>query len=112
MSEVIHTAIYYFCAAIVWICLGIAAVKIIWNIGLPYAMLREKPRGWSIFPLIEIVPVAIAAFTSWMIVYDRILSASHILTYGLGAIVLSYLHLCLVSFIVGILAWIQSRNKK
>ena len=45
--------------------LFIIALKCIWTLGLPDAMLQSvEGRGWSIFPLVEFIPLSFAALIS------------------------------------------------
>jgi hypothetical protein len=88
----------------------IVAVKVVWNIGLPYAMLLSKEeRGWSAFPLAEIVPLLLAILIAWGTSQSGWFSVRSIACYGFGAIAISYLHFCAVSVIVGI---VQTRRKR
>lgn len=109
MIGVFHDAAYYVALVIVFVCLGVAALKIVWNLGLPYAMLLEERRGWSVFPLIEVVPIVLAGCVSWLAGFDGVFATSRILAYGLVSVALSYLHFCIVLFIGGLCIWARKK---
>src|SRR5258708_252846 len=110
MMDFMWGAIYYIGFILVCLCLIIVVVKIVWNLGLPYAMLREKARGWSIFPLIEIVPLFVAIAIAFLTQQHGVFSPLHLITWGLGAILVSYLHLAIVATVYGIIKWGYERN--
>jgi hypothetical protein len=98
------------CAVI--LCLLIVALKVTWNIGLPYAMLLSKEKGgWSAFPLAEIVPLLLAVLIAWGTNQSGWFSVRSIAFYGFGAIAVSYLHFCAVSVIVGIVQMRRRRSR-
>ena len=102
MTEVVSVVISYCVTAIVVVLLSVTLLKIVWNIGLPYAMLREiEGRNWSIFPLIELVPFIIALLLAWVVGLGGILSPKVIGSVGAIAIFGSYIHLFLVLFLYG-----------
>lgn len=86
-----------------WSLLGLVLLKVIWNLGLPYAMIRArgKRHGWSIFELVEVIPLLLAAGLACILAEQGILSARNILIVGFAAIGLSYAHLLLVGFVAG-----------
>ncbi|RLS34092.1 MAG: hypothetical protein DWH81_15855 [Planctomycetota bacterium] len=78
-------------------------------LGLPYAMLRSvDERGWSIFPLIEFIPLMCAVFVSWTIGLTGWFSPKSIGVTGFVLITLSYVHFILVLIVVG---FVRSRRK-
>jgi len=84
----------------------IIAIKVIWNFGLPYAMGADKSgRGWSIFPLIEFIPLLMAILVAWVTCQNGNFTTKNLLIYGGGAIVVSYLHFCVIAVIFGIIRY-------
>lgn len=79
------------------------AMKVIWNFGLPYAMLKHpEKKGWSIFPLIECAPLLASMAVAWMAGLGGDYSPGRIGFVGGLAIVVSYLHLLLAPIGYGI----------
>ncbi|EAQ78908.1 hypothetical protein [Blastopirellula marina] len=94
-------------------CCFIVLIKCIWNIGLPYAMLLSKEeRGWSTFPVIEVVPLIIALSIAWLTEQAGLFSVLNIAKIGVILIVATYIHFCAVSIIVGIWQYKQVSTKK
>jgi hypothetical protein len=87
------------------LCLFAVAAKIVWNIGLAYAMIREDLRdvrkSWSAFPLIEFIPLLVAATISLFLPAGGWLSLRCLCIWGLGGVVASYIHLVAVVFLYG-----------
>ena len=115
MMDVMHDILASFGLAIIWLCLAIVAIKIVWNLGLPYAMIRDYKRtgisrGWSAFPLVEGIPLLIAALVAWLIGYDGSLAPSKLLIYGFSAVILSYVHLVVVAFVAGGWMWLRGTH--
>ena len=97
MIEVILNWLRQLAVVFAAICMLLVAVKIIWTIGLPYAMLREpKSRNWSLFPLVELLPFAVGLFVSFIASQKGIFAPRNWMVYVLGAILISYAHLFLV----------------
>ncbi len=92
----------------------LVSVKVAWNIGLPYAMIRERRRGvrrgWSIFPAIEIVPLLLAIGLAFAVSATGWLSPRTLGIGGLALIAGSYLHLAIVSVCYGV--WSRQRQGK
>lgn len=106
---------------VMWLAIAIVAMKVVWNIGLPYAMLleslRRKPelgeRGWSVFPLIELLPLAGAAIASVLADVTQMPSGWMLFWYGAVAIALSYFHFAIVGGICGFLVHlIKGRGRR
>jgi hypothetical protein len=90
------------------VCCVIAALKCIWTLGLPYAMLRSvEERGWSIFPLIELIPLVFAVIISWAIGLTGWFSPKNLGVAGFVLIALSYFHFVVVLMVAG---YIRSRR--
>jgi hypothetical protein len=110
MIMFIHIIVY----TILAVCLTVVAGKVVWNIGLPYAMLREHLRGtrrsWSIFPAIEVIPLLAAIGLSFIISSDGVLIPSRLAIWGFAAIAVSYCHFAVVSLVYGIFLWWQRRR--
>lgn len=100
-------AIHYVGLIVVCLCLLIVGLKVIWNFGLPYAMMREKHRGWSIFPVIESIPLLLAIGVSWLTSQGGVLSPTTLAVWGFGGILASYLHLAFGALIYGFVKWLQ-----
>ena len=89
---------------VVLILLVLTALKVIWNFGLPYAMLRHPEKeGWSIFPLIEILPLLVALMISWASGLEGLLDVRSVGWIGCIAIVASYVHLFLAPVGYGVI---------
>src|SRR5260370_6920055 len=103
MVEFFSSLIHMLAICIICLCLRVGAVKIGWNLGLPYAMIKQGPDsgGWSIFQLIEIVPILLASLLSFMISQTGILAPQKIIIYGIGAVLISYIHMLVVLFVAG-----------
>lgn len=106
MIHLLVTAGHIIAAGFLTLFLLIVAIKVIWNIGLPYAMIREHSRGvhraWSGFPLIEILPLLGAAGLALLLRSDHWISPGRLLLFGGLAIIGSYLHLVIVVMIYGL----------
>jgi hypothetical protein len=80
----------------------IVALKCFWTLGLPYAMLRTtEERGWSIFPLIEFIPLVFAILIAWATHLDGWFSPKSVLIAGFVSIALSYIHFFLALLVAG-----------
>ncbi len=110
MMHFLWTSVHYLGAAAVCACLIVVAIKVLWNLGLPYAMMREKQRSWSIFPLIEIVPVFVGILISYLTRQEGVLSPGQLAVWGFGAVFTSYLHLAIVAILYGVAKRIRERN--
>jgi Kef-type K+ transport system membrane component KefB len=100
---------------ILWLIVGLFCVKIVWNLGVPYVLLRRpiddktgRSRGVSMATAIEffflIVAIGVSACTTgdgWL--HQPLKVAS----YGMAAIIASYLHLVIVGIVGG---WLASKN--
>jgi hypothetical protein len=86
---------------LLYVCLLVVVLKIVWNLCLPYALVRRGPDkgGVSAFPLIEFVPLLIGVVSLYFFPGVGILTPGRLLVYGICAIVISYLHLFAVLFI-------------
>ncbi len=99
---IIHTLGYIAMA----LCLLIVAFKaFVWNLILPYAMIRAYERGnrggWSTFPLIEIIPFIGAIGLSFLMRVGGWMSPGMLALWGSVAIVGSYCHLAIVAIVYG-----------
>jgi|LakMenE18May11ns_1017448.scaffolds.fasta_scaffold9834933_2 ACR3 family arsenite efflux pump ArsB len=92
---------------VIWILIGTLALKVIWNFGVPYALLRlpindqsGKKSGISPMLEIEIIIMILAIILSWLSDGESFVNKpNQILLYGVPAILLSYLHFFVVGFI-------------
>jgi hypothetical protein len=100
---------------LVWIVLGILALKVIWNFGVPYALMRKpidpktgKRGGISLALGVEVFLLILAVALSWLSKGDSIINRPlAVLGFGGGAILLSYLHF----FVGGMIAnWLLTRK--
>ena len=96
------------------VCLLVVVLKIVWNVCLPYAMIRRGPDkgGVSVFPLIEFVPLLIGVALLYFSSIEGILSPARLLIYGICAIVASYVHLFAVLFINGFIMFGLGKGPK
>jgi hypothetical protein len=82
-------------------CLLVVAIKVLWNVGLPYAMIAERRRGvrrgWTVFPGVELVPLLVAIGSSAAVSATGWLGPWTIMVVGTLAVVGSYLHLAFIS---------------
>ena len=87
-------------------CLAVVAIKVVWNLGLPYAMIREHAKGvrraWSVFPAIEVIPLLIAIGLSYLVPGPWFLSPRTLAIYGFAVVVASYLHFSIVAMVYGL----------
>jgi hypothetical protein len=100
-----------------WIVFGISLLKVIWNFGVPYALLWKpidtktgKRGGISLFLEIEIFFLILAIGLSWFSRGDSwINNPLTVLGFGGGGILVSYLH-----FFVGgmITNWVVTRKQR
>jgi hypothetical protein len=94
---------------IVWIALMVFGLKTLWNIGVPYAMIRsalkhpESRHGWSLFIMLDLGLLAMATIGSLIARDAAVLSIMSIAAYGILIIVAMYLHLAVVLFVGGYL---------
>ena len=90
-----------------FLCLLIVFIKVIWNFGVPYAMLVEFVRGkqqsWSIFQFVEVLPLLVAIVISFLRRESGMLSPTNLAIWGFGAIFASYVHMFIVPGVCGIL---------
>jgi hypothetical protein len=112
MMEVILAVGHFVGLILVSICLVIVIIKVIWNLGLPYAMMRDKSHGWAIFPLIEIIPLLLAILVSFLTQQRGKLSPAHLALWGFVFIFASYIHLALVAILYGIIKSLNEKGKK
>ncbi len=105
-----------FSAMVMWTLLALLVAKTVWNIGVPYAMVREalrspdKKHGWSVFILLDVVLLALAMIASHLAGESGPLGVWRIAIYGLGAITLSLVHLVIVLLLSGYLLGLFTRN--
>ncbi len=102
---------------LVWAVLGILALKVIWNFGVPYALMRKpidpktgKRGGISLSLEVEVFLLILAVGLSWFSKGDSLINRPlAVLGYGGGAILASYLH-----FFVGgmISSWLVTRKRR
>lgn len=105
-SGMITNAINALATAFVLALSLILGLKVVWNLGLPYAMLRHPERkGWSIFPLIEFAFLLAAVMIAWAGGLTGALSPGRIGLVGGIAIVASYVHLIIIPPIYGIIVY-------
>ena len=102
---------------LVWIVLGILALKVIWNFGVPYALLQKpidpktgKRSGISLSLEVEIFLLILAVGLSWLSKGDSLINHPlAVLGFGGGAILVSYLHF----FIGGMIAnWLDTKKRR
>lgn len=102
---------------LVWLVLGILALKVIWNFSVPYALMRKpidpktgKRGGISLSLGVELFLLILAVGLSWFSKGDSFVNRSlAVLGYSGAAILVSYLH-----FFVGgmICSWLVSRKSR
>lgn len=102
LMEIMAAVFHYIGIVLICLCLSVVVIKVIWNFGLPYAMMREKRHGWSIFLLIEAVPLLAATLISFVTQQQGAFAPGGIAVWGLAAIVASYIHLVFVALLHGI----------
>ena len=102
---------------LIWILLLIMALKVVWNFGIPYALMQKpvdpktgKKGGISPMLEIELILLILTVGLSWIskgeLLINRPLS---VLGFGGGAILLSYLHF----FVGGMIAnWLVTKKNK
>jgi hypothetical protein len=107
-------------AILLWALAAIFCLKIVWNLGVPYELLRRRLKadtgavqGISLAPALEtavliliVVLSAVSTGDSW------IETTSNVVTWGLILVAGSYLHLLLASFLVGWILSVLRRQRK
>ena len=101
---------------LLYILLSIVVImKVAWNILLPYFMYyhsirNDTKRSWSVFPLIEFVPlvcmIAISAASTTQWIPNYWITAK----YGIVLIMISYAHFVFVGFILGFILRIKRKK--
>ncbi|NBR59450.1 MAG: hypothetical protein EBT89_09885 [Opitutaceae bacterium] len=100
---------------LIWCVLGVLALKVIWNFGVPYALMSKpidpktgKRGGISLSLSTELFLLILAVGLSWFSNGDSLINRPlAVLIYGGGAILLSYLHF----FIGGMICnWFVARR--
>lgn len=97
---------------IIYVLCGLFALKIVYNLTVPYTLLRCKKdeEGISTMPYVEafllLLAVILALFVDGN---DFLLHAGKLSLVGIGLIVASYLHFVVVAMIGG---WIISKIEK
>lgn len=90
----------------------IVALKVIWNVALPYGLLRMRTRRpVSLFPLIELVPLAGALLIAWCGNTGGWLSVRTIVNTLGYAVLFSYAHFMVVALFVGLAMRARSSNE-
>ncbi len=104
MIEVFRIAV----ATLVSLLLFLVVLKVIWNLCLPYGMIRLKEgEGVSTFPLIEFVPLMIAILIAWVVGLTGWFSPKSIGFVGVVLISTSYVHFFVVLMVTG---FVRSRQ--
>ena len=94
--------------ALMWTAGVLFAVKAVWNLLVPYAMINEALRhpdskhGWSLFILLDIGLLLIALAGSALAGESASFSVATIARCGAICVPLSYLHLFVVLFLFGL----------
>lgn len=92
--------------------LVLVACKVLWNLGVPYALAasgRAEGRGISLMPAVEWVALGLAAASAGVSEGARWIDDATIVGIGGGAaIVASYLHLVIAGMVVG---WRRARRR-
>jgi hypothetical protein len=102
------------------ICVFLLIVKIIWNFGVPYILAyrrlkhsQTESQGISLMPYMEISFWLISMLFA-LILNDKswLGHVENVALFGCIAIVLSYLHLFIMSFFLGhLITWREKRNQ-
>ena len=92
---------------LMWICVALFLLKAIWNLGVPYAMIRETRRGerhhWSMFILIDVTFLTVAAISSAASGHRVPLGPLSTIIYGIAIIALAYINLSVTMIVGGLL---------
>jgi hypothetical protein len=105
-------------AVVMWVSLALFAVKTLWNLGVPYAMIHEalvRPRdrhGWSLFILFDIGMLVLALITTALAGQYAAASTWTIVIFGVGAIATSYVHLIAVLLVGGYAFGLLQKNRR
>ena len=96
--------------ALLWTVLGLFALKIIWNLTVPYRLLGrlkkyekgQEREGISLSPGIEIFLLLLAIFLSWLSNGNEFINRPfRVLALAGGALLASYVHFFVVGMIGG-----------
>jgi len=100
--EIVWMVVSWIPTIAVTVCCFIVAVKCIWTLFLPYAMLlTPENRSWSAFPLIEIIPLGFAVIIAWATNLNGWYSPRIIGTIGSIVIGFSYAHFLVIGIVGG-----------
>jgi hypothetical protein len=102
---------------LVWLVLGILGLKVIWNFGVPYALMRKpldpktgKRGGISLALGVELFLLMLAVALAWLSKGESFTNRPvAVLGWGGGAILLSYLHFFVGGMIAG---WLLNRKSR
>jgi Kef-type K+ transport system membrane component KefB len=101
---------------LLWLVLGVLALKLIWNLGVPFVLLkrlRENPEsqisGISMATVVEIALLLVAIGLSAMVTGESWVNRPlAVAGWGVTAIVFTYIHLGIIGAIGG---WFIMRNR-
>lgn len=99
--------------------LGLLALKVFWNFGTAYVLIHRarkqldgQPVSISLHPLLDVFLLIAAVLTSIATLQEGIFRPTHVAVWGTAAVVASYLHLVIVSFVFGGLRRVFSNRRR
>lgn len=93
-------------SALIYICLGLLCLKILWNISIPF-WARKSNGGVSLMPIIEVLLLGLAVSIRYFANGPSWIETSEIMQLGFVGIFASYFLMWIIAF-----AWSKSRHGK
>jgi hypothetical protein len=95
--------------ALMWAGISIFLLKTVWNVTVPYAMIREarrrdkEPRGWSLFFLIDVILAVFVVGLSFVSGQSGYLGPLTLTKFAIVAILAGFVHLILIMLVGGLI---------
>ena len=101
---------------LIWVLMGLFALKIVWNLGVPYALLQKRralngstSAGISLMPGVEVLLLLAVASAAWISSGNSWFNRPiPILSFGVAMMFASYIHMILAGMICG---WFASTKE-
>jgi hypothetical protein len=93
-----------------WLLAALLVLKILWNLLVPYVLARQmwksptgRSQSVSMFTGVEVIIVLLAGLASWISSLQGYLAPRYVVTVGILATVVSYVHFFCVAIVAGLL---------